>query len=83
MAEDRNIVRETARRAADRRRNDRFRATVDSVTGNQISVKRLGQATAEGPYPAASGLAASVVAGDTVIVLVIGGVPSVAYKEVT
>lgn len=50
-----------------------FLATVVSTTGNQITVKRLGQGVSSGPHVAADGLAAAVVADDIVWVVQQGG----------
>ena len=59
-----------------------FLAEVVSTTGNQISVKRLGYQVTEGPFAAASGLAAAVVATDKVLVALIGGHYIVVVKVV-
>lgn len=60
-----------------------FLATVSGVSGNRVSVKRPGQNNAEGPYPATAGLAATLIAGDKVLVLVTGGIPIVVQEIVT
>ena len=60
-----------------------FLAEVVSTSGNQISVKRLGYQVTMGPFAAASGLAAAVVATDRVLVARIGGHYVVICKIVT
>lgn len=60
-----------------------FLAEVVGTSGNQISVKRLGYHPTEGPFAAASGLAAAVSATDKVLVARIGGHYVVVCKVVT
>lgn len=61
----------TEARKADKvhHRATHFLAEVVSVTGNKITVTRIGQTASEGPYPAADGLAAAVSADDVVFVV--------------
>ena len=61
-----------------------FVAAVDSTSGGTIKIKRVGQASPDGQfYPAASGLAATVVAADKVLCVSVGGTVIVVIKVVT
>ncbi len=56
---------------------------VDSTSGNLIKVRRNGQAAADSQfYAAASGLAATVVANDEVLVMAVGSSYMVVAKKV-
>ncbi|MGE0228849.1 MAG: hypothetical protein AB7U23_10105 [Dehalococcoidia bacterium] len=70
---DFNVRAEVERAVQDWMAKHFFLATVVSTTGNQITVKRLGQSVASGPHVAADGLAASVSAGNVVWVVQEGG----------
>lgn len=60
-----------------------FVAKVVSVSGGLIKIMRLGQTVADNTnYPAATGLAAAVVANDKVLCLSIGGTVIVTQKIV-
>lgn len=60
-----------------------FIAVVVSTTGGLVSIKRVGHAETEGPYPAASGLAAGLSANDKVLVIPTGSIPVVVAEIVT
>lgn len=60
-----------------------FIATVVSTSGGLVSIKRPGHSDTEGPYPAASGLAAGLVANDKVLVIPTGSIPVVVAEIVT
>lgn len=67
-----NVLAEVARMVDAAFAQREFLATVQGTTGEQVTVRRLGQSTNEGPYPAADGLAAAVSVGSIVIVKRIG-----------
>ncbi|MCC7001492.1 MAG: hypothetical protein IT357_04985 [Gemmatimonadaceae bacterium] len=61
-----------------------FQAVVTAKSGGLIKIRRLDQAAADGQfYPAATGLAAAVSAGDFVVCVAVGGTVIVLAKYVT
>ena len=73
-------ARHESEQARQRQAEASFLATVVSKSGTSITVRRWDSDTAEGPYVARAGLAASVSAGDTVKCEQVGGSIVVAYE---